>query len=214
MTTSIAQRDAPRVASRRRPGPPRATRRARPPARTRIPESLATSPCLRCASSCASTARISAGFICSSSVSYRTTRRVAPKPDTYAFDFVVRRLASATSTSRNRNANPLGQPAQVGCELLVLERLELVEDRLEHDRCDEGEEDDEDRDERCGDERPGVGPRASATSPKSKDGGEQGRDGEPLRDVQRASFRATGSRAPSGARARSRASTRSAVARA
>ena len=33
-------------------------------------------------------------------MSYSTTRRVAPKPDTYAFDFVVLRLASATSTSR------------------------------------------------------------------------------------------------------------------
>ena len=36
---------------------------------------------------------------CSISVSKRTTRRVAPSPETYAFSFVVRLLASATSTS-------------------------------------------------------------------------------------------------------------------
>ena len=81
------------------------------------------------------------------------------------------------------DANPLGQAAEVGGQLLVLERLELVEDRFEHDRRDEREEDDERRSERCGDERPCVGPMRKRDEPEQKCRREERGDREPLCDI-------------------------------
>ncbi len=71
-----------------------------------IASSVARSTCWsrRCPSSCATTSRSSAGDASASNVSDNTTRRVRPRPDTYAFAFRVRRLASTTSTF------PIGTP--------------------------------------------------------------------------------------------------------
>src|SRR4029453_4126284 len=74
------------------------TAAAAPSAPSTVP--VATSPSLAWPSSCATTDSTSAGGASRRSVSYTTIRRVGPRPDTYALTALVRRDASATSTSR------------------------------------------------------------------------------------------------------------------
>ena len=82
-------------------------------------------------------------------------------PETYAFAFVVLRLASATRTSLDGNSGALGERPEALGQGRVVERREAIEDRFEQHGSQEPERDDQQRCPRCGDRRPPIRQRAS-----------------------------------------------------
>ena len=98
---------------------------------------------------------------------------------------------------RHRHTCAHGERPQRPRQLLVGERREAVEERLEHDRRDEREHDDERRAERgCRHRPPRWEPACEADEPDHRDARENDPDREPLRPVERPAARRLGREAP------------------
>ena len=117
-------------------------------------------------------------------------RRVEPKPDTYALSAVVRRLASATSTSLTGRPSCSASSSRLVRSAPVGHRRELVEDRLDDHRVEE-------RDQHHGgggERRPGQPPRGGPAPREQHQHGERRRT--PRRAAERPRLRGVEQPAP------------------